>query len=187
MKRTIVLFSTLALISLQSVAQTQDKKKTDARPADKVQAVVAPAQPTQVARLDQPTPVAAPQQASTPAQNPDLSIKFNEEEHNFGNIPEGPSASTDFEFKNIGKVPIIFSDVHGSCGCTVPTWPKEPILPGKSGKIQVTYSTQGRQGQINKTVTVTSNIGTKILKISGNVDKSDTPAPAQDVRQQPQH
>ena len=112
---------------------------------------------------------------AAPAQNPDLSIKFNQEEHNFGNVPEGPSVSYDFEFKNIGKVPIIFSDVHGSCGCTVPTWPKEPILPGKSSKILVTYSTQGRVGQISKTVTVTSNIGTKILKIAGNVEKAPTP------------
>ncbi len=172
MKKTIVLFSTLALISLSSVAQNKDTKKTDVKqPTDKAQVVTAP--------------VATPQTAATaaPAQNPDLSIKFNQEEHNFGNVPEGPSVSYDFEFKNIGKVPIIFSDVHGSCGCTVPTWPKEPILPGKTSKIAVTYSTQGRQGQINKTVTVTSNVGTKILKISGNVDKADPAATPTDTKQ----
>jgi hypothetical protein len=164
MKKTIVLFSTLALISLSSVAQNKDAKQTDVKQAtDKAQVVAAPA---------------------APAQNPDLSIKFNQEEHNFGNVPEGPSVSYDFEFKNIGKVPIIFSDVHGSCGCTVPVWPKEPILPGKSSKIAVTYSTQGRQGQINKTVTVTSNVGTKILKISGNVDKADPAATPTDTKQQ---
>lgn len=162
MKKTIVLLSSLALISLSSVAQ--DKKTAVATPT---------------------APVAAqPAQAATPAQNPDLSIKFNEEEHNFGNVPEGPSASYEFEFKNIGKVPIIFSDVHGSCGCTVPTWPKEPILPGKKNKITVTYSTQGRVGQINKTVTVTSNVGTKILKISGNVEKAaEAPATTPDTKQ----
>ena len=160
MKKTIVLFSTLALISLSSVAQNKDVKQ----PTDKAQVVATPAAPA-------------------PAQNPDLSIKFNQEEHNFGNVPEGPSVSYDFEFKNIGKVPIIFSDVHGSCGCTVPVWPKEPILPGKSSKIAVTYSTQGRQGQINKTVTVTSNVGTKILKISGNVDKADPAATPSDTKQ----
>jgi hypothetical protein len=164
MKKTIVLFSTLALISLSSVAQNKDAKQTDVKQAtDKAQVVATPA---------------------APAQNPDLSIKFNQEEHNFGNVPEGPSVSYDFEFKNIGKVPIIFSDVHGSCGCTVPVWPKEPILPGKSSKIAVTYSTQGRQGQINKTVTVTSNVGTKILKISGNVDKADPAATPTDTKQQ---
>jgi hypothetical protein len=113
-------------------------------------------------------------------------MKFNEEDHNFGNIPEGPAATFDFELKNIGKVPIIISNAHGSCGCTVPTWPKEPILPGKTGKIAVTYNTQGRPGMISKTVTVTTNVGTKVLKISGNVDKAATPAPAtapvQDVK-----
>lgn len=163
MKKSIFLLSTFALIGFSSIAQ-------DKRPQPMTAPAAAPAP-----------------QTATPAQNPDLSIKFKEEEHSFGNIPEGPSASYDFEFKNIGKVPIIFSDVHGSCGCTVPTWPKEPILPGKTGKIAVTYSTQGRVGQINKTVTVTSNVGTKILKISGNVDKADTPAapaaPAQDAHQ----
>lgn len=166
MKKTIVLFSTLALISLSSVAQNKDVKQTYVKqPTDKAQVVATPAAP------------------AAPAQNPDLSIKFNQEEHNFGNVPEGPSVSYDFEFKNIGKVPIIFSDVHGSCGCTVPVWPKEPILPGKSSKIAVTYSTQGRQGQINKTVTVTSNVGTKILKISGNVDKADPAATPSDTKQ----
>jgi hypothetical protein len=164
MKKTIVLFSTLALISLSSVAQNKDVKQVA---TDKAQTVTTPQAATPAA----------------PAQNPDLSIKFNQEEHNFGNVPEGPSVSYDFEFKNIGKVPIIFSDVHGSCGCTVPTWPKEPILPGKSSKIAVTYSTQGRQGQINKTVTVTSNVGTKILKISGNVDKADPAAVPADSKQ----
>jgi len=165
MKKTILLFSSIALFTLAATAQ--DKKVVNGQPA--------PAQPA---------PAAA--QPAAPAQNPDLSIKFNQEEHNFGNVPEGPSVSYDFEFKNIGKVPIIFSDVHGSCGCTVPTWPKEPILPGKSSKITVTYSTQGRVGQINKTVTVTSNVGTKILKISGNVEKAPTTdapvAPVQDVK-----
>lgn len=180
MKKTIVLLSAFALIGFTSGAQ--DKKKVDAKPVEKATPVMN-ATPAPVAAPKQ-APVAAPQ-AATPAQNPDLSIKFKEEEHSFGNVPEGPSVNYDFEFKNIGKVPIIFSDVHGSCGCTVPTWPKEPILPGKTNKITVTYSTQGRVGQINKTVTVTSNVGTKILKISGNVDKADspaTPAPTPDAK-----
>lgn len=168
MKKTALLFSTFALIALSTVAQ--DKKKgTDARPVEKTMQAATP------------QPAAVPAQQATPDaanMNPDLSMKFNEEDHNFGNVPEGPSASFDFELKNIGKVPIIISNAHGSCGCTVPTWPKEPILPGKTSKITVTYSTQGRPGQINKTVTVTTNVGTKVLKISGNVEKADTQTPA---------
>ena len=99
-------------------------------------------------------------------------MKFTTEDHNFGNIPEGPSVSYDFEFKNIGKEPIILSNVQASCGCTTPTWPKEPIAPGKSAKITATYSTQGRPGQFTKTVTVTSNVGSKVLKIGGVVEKA---------------
>lgn len=161
MKKSVLLFSTFAFIAFSSVAQNKDSKKSiDAKPVEKAV-------------------MAAPQTTATPDaanMNPDLSMKFNEEDHNFGSVPEGPSVSYDFELKNIGKVPIIISNAHGSCGCTVPTWPKEPILPGKTSKITVTYSTQGRPGQINKTVTVTTNVGTKVLKISGNVDKAAAPA-----------
>ena len=165
MKKSILFFSAFALIAFSSVAQNKDKK-ADIKPTEKT-ATVAPVS----------TPTAQTPNADANAMNPDLSMKFNQEDHNFGNVPEGPSVSYEFELKNIGKVPIIISNAHGSCGCTVPTWPKEPILPGKTSKITVTYNTQGRPGQINKTVTVTTNVGTKVLKISGNVDKADTPAP----------
>ena len=152
MKKTIVLFSTLALISLSSVAQNKDVKQ----PTDKAQVVATPA---------------------APAQNPDLSIKFNQEDHNFGNVPEGPSVSYDFEFKNIGKVPIIFSDVHGSCGCTVPSFPKEPIAPGEKAVIGVKYATD-RVGAFTKTVTITSNAKgseSKTLTIKGTILGDDAP------------
>jgi len=108
-----------------------------------------------------------------------LSIKFNEEEHSFGTVPEGPSVSYDFEFKHIGKVPIIFSDVHGSCGCTVPEWPKEPIAPGAKGTIKVKYDTK-RSGTINKSVTISSNAVNepeKVIRIKGEVG----PAPESGV------
>jgi hypothetical protein len=99
-------------------------------------------------------------------------MKFKNEEHSFGNMPEGPSVSYDFEFTNISKEPIVLSNVQASCGCTTPTWPKEPIAPGKSSKITATYSTQGRPGPFTKTITVTSNVGSKVLKISGTVEKA---------------
>ena len=172
MKKTIVLFSSLALIGFTSMAQNRDKKTTDVKSVEKSQPVAMPAPAV-------PAKPATPAQPSTPALNPDLSIKFTQEDHNFGNIPEGPSASYDFEFKNIGKVPIIFSDVHGSCGCTVPVWPKEPILPGKSSKVTATYNTQGRPGNFVKTITINSNIGTKVVKIQGVVEKApESSAPA---------
>jgi hypothetical protein len=98
-------------------------------------------------------------------------FEFKSETHDFGEVPEGPSAEYDFEFKNTGKQPIIISEAHGSCGCTVPQWPKDPILPGKKAKIHVTYSTSGRPGPINKQVFITSNAQQQpmILHITGTV------------------
>ena len=80
-------------------------------------------------------------------------------------------------FKNTGKEPLILSEVRSSCGCTVPAWPREPILGGKSDTIKVRYATN-RLGIINKTITVNSNAknGPVILRISGKV--VDKPAEA---------
>jgi hypothetical protein len=121
-----------------------------------------------------PAPVAAtpPPAAAKPAPDPDAGIfKFKEETHDYGEVPEGPLAETDFEFKNVGKKPISITEAHGSCGCTVPKWPTEPILPGKKGVIHVAYTTQGRQGMIMKDVTINSNAqqSPMVLHIRGTV------------------
>lgn len=120
-------------------------------------------------------------QSATPAGNPAPAgkFKFMEENHNFGDVPEGPNAECDFVFENVGSQPIVISNAAGSCGCTVPTWPKEPIMPGKKGTIHVSYNTNGRQGMISKVVTLTSNAEQQqlVLHISGNV----LPKPAEPV------
>ena len=102
-------------------------------------------------------------------------FKFKEETHDFGQVAEGPAAETDFEFTNVGKEPIIITEAHGSCGCTVPQWPKEPIMPGKKGKIHVSYNTVGRPGLIQKDIYITSNAqqSTMILHIKGTVKGKD--------------
>lgn len=92
-------------------------------------------------------------------------FKFEEESHDFGEIMEGPSAECDFEFRNVGKSPIIITQAKGSCGCTVPKWPSEPILPKHKGKIHVTFNTQGRVGPINKDVIITSNAQQNPMKL----------------------
>lgn len=106
-----------------------------------------------------PQPATAPVAAAA-APVPDKNagkFEFKEETHDYGEVPEGPLAETDFQFKNVGKSPIVISEVHGSCGCTVPSWPKEPILPGKTASIHVTYNTNGRVGPIMKDVIINSN------------------------------
>jgi hypothetical protein len=98
-------------------------------------------------------------------------IEFKKDTHDYGDIKYGADGACTFEFKNTGNAPLIISNAQGSCGCTVPEWPKEPINPGQTGKITVKYDTK-RPGAINKSVTITSNAGnepTKVLRIKGNV------------------
>ena len=88
----------------------------------------------------------------------------------YGKIEYNGDGLRIFKFKNTGKEPLIITSAKGSCGCTVPTWPKEPIMPGKSGVIKVKYSTN-RVGRFTKTVTISSNAKTptKRLTIKGEV------------------
>jgi hypothetical protein len=103
-------------------------------------------------------------------------IEFNKEVHDYGTIENGADGSCEFAFKNTGTAPLIIQDAKGSCGCTVPSWPREPIAPGATGVIKVKYDTK-RTGPINKSVTVTTNatdFPTKILRIKGTVKPAPT-------------
>lgn len=97
-------------------------------------------------------------------------MDFKKEVHDYGNIKNGANGTCTFEFTNTGNAPLIISNATGSCGCTVPTWPKEPIAPGAKGEITVKYDTK-RTGEFTKTVTLTSNSSepNKVLTIKGNV------------------
>ena len=97
-------------------------------------------------------------------------ISFDKIVHDYGTVTQGSDATCEFKFTNTGKEPLIVQKPITSCGCTVPTWPQEPILPGKSDIIKVTYSTHN-VGPINKTVTVNSNAKTArvVLSIKGTV------------------
>lgn len=97
-------------------------------------------------------------------------MDFKKELHDYGNIKNGANGTCTFEFTNTGNAPLIISNATGSCGCTVPTWPKEPIAPGAKGEITVKYDTK-RTGEFTKTVTLTSNATetSKVLTIKGNV------------------
>lgn len=112
-------------------------------------------------------------QKANKTENPNAPfIKFEKTVHDYGIIYVGSDGTCEFHFKNTGKEPLILSRPKSSCGCTVPTWPKQPILPGKSDVIKVTYATK-RAGPINKTVTVLSNASNSsiVLRIKGKVIK----------------
>ncbi|MBR6417265.1 MAG: DUF1573 domain-containing protein [Bacteroidales bacterium] len=100
-------------------------------------------------------------------------IEFSEQEHNYGTLQKGGDGNCEFVFTNNGNEPLILSNVKASCGCTVPTWTKEPIMPGQKGSIKVRYNTNNI-GAFTKTITVTSNAVDSpriVLKIRGKVEQ----------------
>lgn len=119
---------------------------------------------------------AATTTTATPQSTAD--IKFESLVHDYGNIKQGDNGECVFKFKNTGKEPLIISNCQGSCGCTVPACPKDPILPGKTGEIKVKYDTQ-RVGPISKSVTVQSNAksGMVTLQIKGNIEAKPVEEP----------
>ncbi len=131
-------------------------------------------------------PIATPLQANTPttvtpppAPPKQLSVDraktnmaFAEINHNFGTIKQDSKNTKIFKFTNTGAEPLIIEDAKGSCGCTVPVYPREPIKPGETGEIEVVYSPGKQQGNQNKTITITANTNpiTTTLNISANVE-----------------
>ena len=99
-------------------------------------------------------------------------IAFDKTQHDFGKVGEGDgAASYDFTFKNSGTAPLVIQNVTSTCGCTMPEWTKEPVRPGATGFIKVSYDVKGRAGAIDKTITVHSNStpSTISLRIVGEV------------------
>jgi hypothetical protein len=110
-------------------------------------------------------------------KNTDLpEINFEEEVFDFGRITQGEKVSHSFNFTNTGKSNLIISGASGSCGCTVPEWPKEPILPGKGGSINVVFSSEGKSGLQEKTVTIVTNCepATKVIRIKAEIIVAET-------------
>jgi hypothetical protein len=126
------------------------------------------------------TTTTVPTTTTAPTQNPDNPngpvIQFPSLVHDYGTLQKGADGNCEFTFTNTGKEPLVLSNVTTSCGCTVPSWNKEPILPGKTGVIKVNYTKTNIVGTISKQITVMSNAknGTIILSIKGQV--VDTPS-----------
>lgn len=93
-------------------------------------------------------------------------ITFEESSIDFGNITQGDKVQHVFKFENTGKSPLIISNVAATCGCTVPAWPKEPIAPGQSGEIKVSFNSAGKMGKQNSVVRIYSNASEPIEKVS---------------------
>lgn len=98
-------------------------------------------------------------------------ITFEEDEYDFGKITQGEKVSHAFKFKNTGKKALIIASANGSCGCTVPEFPKEPIQPGEEGKISVLFNSEGKKGYQEKTVTIVTNCepATRVIRIKTEI------------------
>lgn len=147
---------------------------------DEANAAVTTTEEAAPAQMSPETVVNAADPASAEAvpTGPLTSIQFDEDTYDWGKIMDGDKVTHVFKFKNTGNEPLIISDAKGSCGCTVPEWPKDAIAPGKSGEIKVVYDSKGKGGvggkNDSKRVTIKANTDPMetYLTIKGIVDKA---------------
>lgn len=93
-------------------------------------------------------------------------ITFEEESFDFGDISQGEKVQHVFKFKNTGESDLIISSAVGSCGCTVPSYPKEPVKPGDEGEINVVFDSNGKQGAQHKRITVVANTNPNVTMVA---------------------
>lgn len=162
----VVLVFSVVMIGCQSGA---DEAREEARESLEQPAEGAIA-PQKVNAGDQPSAVAA---ENTAPAGPVTVMSFDHKDYDFGTVKEGEKVAHTYTFKNTGKEPLIISSAKGSCGCTVPKWPSEPIAPGASGTIDVVFDSKGKPGKQAKRVTVNANTepAQTFLNISGVVEK----------------
>ncbi len=110
-------------------------------------------------------------------KGPKTEVEVLEATYDFGVITQGEKAQTVYKIKNVGKHPLVITKAKGSCGCTVPKWPKEAIAPGEIAEIDVVFNSRGKRGKQNKRITITANTEpvSTILTIKGEVKMPDAP------------
>jgi hypothetical protein len=98
-------------------------------------------------------------------------VEILESEYDFGLIKQGEKATHNYKIRNIGNSDLLITSAKGSCGCTVPEWPREPIKPGNEANIKVTFDSKGKTGKQNKRITLMTNAipNVKILTIKGEI------------------
>ncbi|HEY3387553.1 MAG TPA: DUF1573 domain-containing protein [Saprospiraceae bacterium] len=171
----MILVTSLAMIACQGDADDARAKARESL-ATTADGAATPATATPANVEGQPGTLTAENQ---PPAGPTTTMSFEHTDFDFGSVKEGEKVKHTYKFKNTGSEPLIISGAKGSCGCTVPKWPSEPIAPGASGQIDVEFDSKGKPGKQTKRVTVNANtVPTQtFLNISGNVEK-DPNAPA---------
>ncbi|MBK7806168.1 MAG: DUF1573 domain-containing protein [Saprospiraceae bacterium] len=174
------LFAVLTLVTVFAFTSCKEKTGDDANaaPASDTTAVAATPVTDPAAAMTDPAAAAA-----TPVPTgPLTTIKFDQDTYDWGKVMDGDKVTHVFKLKNTGSEPLIISNAKGSCGCTVPEWPKDAIAPGKSGEIKVVFDSKGKGAvggkEDSKRVTVTANTDPvdTYLTIKGKVDKKEEAA-----------
>lgn len=174
--KNIKLFALLAIVAMVSLASC--KNDATAKKADETKESLATTATTAAKGI--PASSAEPEVPVGPL----TTIEFEENTYDFGQVMEGEKVVHVYKFKNTGKEPLVISNAKGSCGCTVPDWPREPIAVGGSGEIRVQFDSRGK-GQVggalktNKvTLTANTNPQNTYLTLKGKVDKKEEAKPA---------
>jgi hypothetical protein len=118
----------------------------------------------------------SPSTPTPPAEGKYPELTFEKQEHDFGTIKQGDKVTYEFKFNNTGQADLLISGAKGSCGCTVPEYPKTAIKPGEDGKLKVSFDSTGKSGLNTKSVTITCNTkeNNKIINIKANIEASPT-------------
>lgn len=96
-------------------------------------------------------------------------IEWKKTTHDFGEIIQGTKSKYTFTFTNKGTTPILITNATASCGCTVPSFSKEPVGPNQQGSVTAIFDSAGKKGNFVKTITIVTNLGTSYLNIKGNI------------------
>ncbi len=164
----------LAVIAAATVFMAVGQREQPAAPTTFAplpnQAAAAPVTTAPKSTFDPLTP---PSAAAVPA-GPSTTVGFATATHDFGKIMQDSQNHYAFKFTNTGKEPLVITNAVGSCGCTVPDYPKHPIKPGESGEIKIEYKPGKQEGLQNKTVTITANTepAQTVLNITADVRKA---------------
>ena len=161
------------MVACQNEGENTDAAANDAAPA------VQPVSNEANSLVGNETATAAP-------AGPTTTITFDESEYNFGTVDAGEVVEHTYTFTNTGAEPLVISNAKGSCGCTVPDWPKEPVMPGQTGEIRVKFDSKNKNNTQRKKVTITANTepAQTFLYIAGEV--KGVAKPAQPVQVTPQ-
>lgn len=166
----------IALAAVALLASCNEDGSADVR--DAARASLETADNTVAQAADMANNAAAAATEAVPS-GPTTVMTFDETTFDFGTVAEGEKVSHTYKFKNTGDEPLILQNAKGSCGCTVPQWPREPIAPGATGEVVVEFNSQGKAGDRNQKVTITANTNPaqSFIFLKGKVEKAGGETP----------